>query len=303
VLVLTAAIARNYDQVFILENPWWPVGPLVFRLSQRSSSTSLFMRASSNGSVKGGPVVDLLSQFVRFLGVFWMTAPLAWLYAIPVERFLASYPAAVVNVALLAVVASWRVWLLSRALAVLLEIQARDALLCVLLAASLELVLVSLAGCLSFVEIMGGLRHSPERILIANVTAFAFWGGLIIAVVGALLSRGRQTRPGAVLPPPSKNGFPFFLLALLAIWMAVAVLPQREVARNFRLEHFLQEKRYADALNFLSTFQRSDFAASAGCRPIRHISSLPPSSKPVRRDEWFGSRIVRWEYLGHLEIA
>ena len=30
ILVVTAAIARNYDQTFILERPYWPIGPLVF---------------------------------------------------------------------------------------------------------------------------------------------------------------------------------------------------------------------------------------------------------------------------------
>jgi len=53
------------------------------------------------------------------LGAIWATAPLAWLYAVPFERMADPVSADDDNVALLALVATWRVLLMIRVLSVL----------------------------------------------------------------------------------------------------------------------------------------------------------------------------------------
>src|SRR5207245_4538618 len=85
-------------------------------------------------------------QWATFMAAFWMTAPIAWLYAIPVERFLDSYHAAQANIALLSIVSLWRVLLMSRVLAVLFEIHFLRALGWVLFAAPLEVIVVVFFG-------------------------------------------------------------------------------------------------------------------------------------------------------------
>ena len=56
-----------------------------------------------------------------FLGLFWMTAPLAWAYAVPYERLLSPWQATAFNLATLALVALWRVVLMVRVVKVVLN--------------------------------------------------------------------------------------------------------------------------------------------------------------------------------------
>ena len=60
-----------------------------------------------------------MPSYLTFLGLYWMTAPLAWLYGIPYERFLNEVNAAQANVWTLELVSVWRVLLISRVVAVL----------------------------------------------------------------------------------------------------------------------------------------------------------------------------------------
>src|SRR5688572_24512649 len=89
-LVLLTSIARNYDQTFIGEKPLlWLFGSLLFSLV---SGTWLYLilyggfvrRAAADAD---GNKPEFWSRWFSFMGLFWMTAPVAWMYAIPVERF------------------------------------------------------------------------------------------------------------------------------------------------------------------------------------------------------------------------
>jgi len=304
-LVLTAAIARNYDQVFILEKPWWPLGPLAF-----STFSALFiylfvylrfLRPAKDAETKGA---GFWKPFVVFLGLFWMTSPIAWLYAIPVERFLGSYEAAIANVTLLAAVSAWRVWLLSRALSVALGVGWKQTLPTVVLAGALELVLLSMTGCAATLEIMGGLRHSPERVVKDNMTGVAIWVGLAAAVAsGFYVNRFGGKHRGCSFSRVPGGSFPFSLVFLLVFWVALAVFPQMELGRNHRLNALLAGSDYAAALKHLSAHEKKDFAPAHRIPPDPYTSavfrSLPGLFGAMNGTEadW-----VRTEYLQHLEI-
>ena len=94
-LCLLTSIARNYDQTWILATPFWLIGNLLFSLV---SSWVIFTLIYSGFVERRIPMaflhVPFTPQYRSFLGMFWMTAPIAWLYAIPVERWLDSYSAA-----------------------------------------------------------------------------------------------------------------------------------------------------------------------------------------------------------------
>ncbi|MBY0231406.1 MAG: hypothetical protein K2W96_19145 [Gemmataceae bacterium] len=101
------------------------------------------------------------SGYLSFLGLFWMTAPLAWLYPIPYDRFL-SYEAAIdANVATLGLVALWRVLLTMRFVAVCADLKPRAAVGIVLgfsaFAAAAAVIGYFMAN-ISLVGMMGGLR-------------------------------------------------------------------------------------------------------------------------------------------------
>ena len=132
-LVLLTGIARNFDQNFVLETPLWLVGPLIFSFFSGSFLYAILIRGFARRHLP--KEIPMESRWTTFMALFWMTAPIAWLYAVPVERFLDSYRAAQANLALLAIVSVWRVWLMSRVISVLLEIPFRRALGWVLVAA------------------------------------------------------------------------------------------------------------------------------------------------------------------------
>lgn len=119
-LVLITSLPRSYDQTFILDQTFfWVFGPLLF---STFSGTLIF---GCTYSVFFRPGIEKQRRLPQgtawrsFMGLFWMTAPIAWIYAIPVERFLQSFSAAMANIALLLVVSVWRVALMNQVLSVM----------------------------------------------------------------------------------------------------------------------------------------------------------------------------------------
>src|SRR5207248_679108 len=144
VLVLLAGIARNYDQSYFFNTPMWLIGPLAFSFFSGSFLYGLLICGVAKRHFPENPRDE--KSWTTVMALFWMTAPIGWLYAIPVERFLDSYRAAQANIALLGLVSIWRVLLMSRVMAVLFEIPFLRGLGWVLFAASLEVIVVLFFG-------------------------------------------------------------------------------------------------------------------------------------------------------------
>ena len=120
VLVLSAGLARSYHTADLLAQPWHLLTP--FAVS--SAMAMVLLLTTCIGPWKrptddGLPGPSLSRRLLPFLGLFWMTAPLAWLYAIPYERFTDPLSATEAKVWTLAIVAGWRVLLMTRVLSVL----------------------------------------------------------------------------------------------------------------------------------------------------------------------------------------
>ena len=304
ILVFTAAVARNYDQTFILEEPYWPIVPLVFSFFS-GFFVFLFVHPlclkPAEGWGKEFP--GFRQQFPPFLALFWMTAPLAWLYALPVERFLSTRHAAVANLCLFAVVAIWRVLLLTRVVHVLADIPFRRSLFAVLLAASVEWFVLSLAGFASLLDVMSGLRHSPEKQLLGGAVALSFWGSMVLAFIAGV---GVRTSPagGGFLHTAETGRFPKkSILVVVLLWLAAAIRPQIEVSRNYHVERLVKQQRTAEALAFLSRHTRADFSPSRRLFPDPYtwevFGYLPRLFEAMSGSE---TAWVRQEYLRHLEI-
>jgi len=116
----------------------------------------------------------LWSAWPAFMGVFRMTAPIAWLYSIPVDRFLDSVAAARANVVLLVVVSIWRVLLMARVFQVLHGARLIMALAWVLIPVTVEVLALSVFGGGLSKRIMAGMmgmRNSPEEeILLGSIS-------------------------------------------------------------------------------------------------------------------------------------
>ena len=93
-LVLSAALARNYDQRPLLLEPWRLLGPFVTSLATSGVLFSvIYWIAVLHHLARPGAVWAYRS----FLTLYWATASLAWLYGLPFERLLDPLSATAAN--------------------------------------------------------------------------------------------------------------------------------------------------------------------------------------------------------------
>ena len=272
-LVVLTSIARNYDQTWIGETPVkWLVGNAAFSLG---SGTFLFLclRGFLRGRIPD-PKLGLGLSWIQFMGLFWATAPVAWIYAIPVERFLGSLDAAYANLALLAVVSLWRVLLMARVLSVLHSVPYGCALASTLTAGCIEVAVVGVLGAgggfsRQIMAGMGGLRNSPEEDVMLAALANAVAGAVLLflpALITAFASRGSREFTADLVPRPGR--LPWGGLAVVGLfWLAVAIPAQREVRRNAQLDSLVASARFRAALDHLSTHGPEAYAPSRVLAP------------------------------------
>jgi hypothetical protein len=254
VFVLSAALAREYDGKDLLHEPWHLLLPLGASLA---ASALLFAAAW------GRP-----RHYPAFLGLFWMTAPLAWLYAVPYERFLSPADALRANLLTLAVVSVWRVALMVRVLVVLLGYRPLAAVVLVLAfadAAAVAASLVSLGSGASFLAAMAGIRlPESERLLLASALGVAQLGGCSFPLwfAGAMALR-TQSKPSwqASSGPSVRPTGPLWGLAAASVAGWVIVLPWTQAEQQLRgqVERDFREGRVEEALAVMSAHAPTDF--------------------------------------------
>ncbi len=123
-LVLSAGLARHYDS-HDLRQQWWRL--LVPFAASTLAATGLFLVLLP--ITRGGSAT--FSMGLGLLGLFWLTAPLAWLYGLPFERLWPPQQAARNRRWALAIVAAGRVTLMTRCVGVLLGYDGWSSLLIV----------------------------------------------------------------------------------------------------------------------------------------------------------------------------
>jgi len=281
-LVLITTIPRNYDQIWIGEWPLrWAFGSLVFSLV---SGTLLFIIAYWMGTSFAiqrckSRRASVHHEWVSFMGLFWMTAPLAWVYAIPVERMVYPLTAVHWNAILLGGVALWRVLLMARILAVTCQWNFGRALLWVGLAASMEVMLVTIMSSVMAMNVaasMGGMRNSPEEEAIRGVAGIAFSisaCGLLVSGLGVIANGWAGEARG--LPKVEADRIPIVaLLCAALVWIGIAVVPQQEVRRNAKLDGLVERKEYSRAVELMSRLQPADFSPSRQLPPLAYEVSV-----------------------------
>lgn len=265
-LVLTAGLAREYDQTYL---PY--AGIRVFYPLGVSFVAACVLYVFLDWCV--GERIDPLApqpaqseprqahSFRAFLGLFWMTAPIAWLYAIPVERFCDARGAAVANAFLLLAVSVWRVALLTRAVCVTTAAGWTRVLGAILMPCSVLMGIGSIVKHVSLIRVMGGMRLSPEEQVVSDASSIAFFAsvaGFVLAIV-LLLCAGRRTR-GARLPAPTEPGVPWITLAAVAVlWIPPTLYAQRELGHAHRVKMLIRKEDYRGALEYLSRVPRGEF--------------------------------------------
>jgi hypothetical protein len=266
VFVLSAGFAREYDGEDLLHEPWYLVLPLGASLV---SSLALFAVLYLPSRLAGVDVSRFVPAYRAFLGLFWMTAPLAWLYAVPYERLLHPVDAARANVATLALVAAWRVALMVRVAIVLFGLSPWAALFRVFAYAD-TVALVTLSFLpFSIVEIMGGVRISEADTVVRGAAqGVACYGGcsLICWWLFAFAAGNRSSWALARKPAlagrhaePVRWSLRILAVVSLAIWIPILPFTQREQQLRRRVEIEFREGRFRDALTEMAAHNLGDF--------------------------------------------
>src|SRR5262249_3987320 len=126
---------------------------------------------------------SFFAAYRSFLTLFWMTAPLAWLFAIPYARFLSTVGDGEAGSRSRVLVGVWRVGLMGRVGSVLMGYTLVQAFFLVMAFADAVALLAIYLMPKPLVDIMGGIRHTDsERLILAltfNVTCLGMLSGLV----------------------------------------------------------------------------------------------------------------------------
>jgi hypothetical protein len=302
VFVLVAGLAREYDGEDLLAEPWHVLIPLaasvvssgVLYLLVRwvawvngahgrapadphpasghplpkgeGSECRLSLREST--PFRGAKGDNLASGYLDFLGLYWLTAPLALVYAIPVERLMPPAAAVAANLWLLGLVAVWRVLLMARVVSVLYGRGFGTGLLLVMFFADTVTVIALGMMELPIVGIMGGIRLSPAESVLRNtvcmirlvsVLTWPVW--LIAAGVAAFRSQTKwEYQPASVAPLVGVRPH-LWAIAGGCLAALLALLPLTQPAQQLRtqVERDLVAGRIREGLTMMSAHEPGDF--------------------------------------------
>lgn len=285
-LVLTASVARNYDGAYLPAE--WTVLTHGYAASIGNAFV-LFAAVFAFARFTDGRSFSFGKGYLAFLGLFWMTSPLAWLYAIPYERFLTPVGAIEANLWTLAVVAAWRVILISRVLSVLFDLPLLPVLLLAAFWADVILFAATQLMPAPVVDFMGGLQHTDEDALLSSVRftvmMFSFLGMFVLGVAALIgLYWLRTIAPLAIEPSrerPSRGVLAACAVVLLA-GVAALAYGQPEQYRRYRAESLLRAGDVAEAFAFMSRHDRSAFPAIWDPPPRMGYAEASPSIEAVR---------------------
>jgi len=324
--VVSAGFAREYDGTDLLSNPIVVFRPLVASFLAAGFFQFVMRAAGVFGkpqpSVQQSPLVAPAAPRTRpaavvgfgsTLALFWMTAPLAWIYAIPIERFTDPLGATQANLTALGIVATWRVLLMARALSVLTGYGFFASLTLVL--AFAEAVVLSIgvpAGLLHAVgRGMAGIRfQSGSDRLVARLVTITLMSGCATAPVLLILGiwvvvrgpRGERARPIAKVA----DGGGLWVLAWASILVWVFVLPSFQAEQRLRVRtESLHHHDVKAALELMSQHTPDDYPPH--WEPPPHWDPLDPwveraiESIEIARENWVAPW-VRQAYRRKLRV-
>lgn len=288
IFVLTAGIARSYRKHDLRSRPGYLLLPLAASVG---TSMILFLMISA-AMVLGGATLlhaqatESTSAFVvwmkgyaSFLGLFWMTAPLAWFYGIPFERWTTRLKAVKTRLWCLGLVSLWRMVLMMRVLVVLLDCPTSAAVFTVMLFGDLVAVTALwVTQLLSLREAdvtpylltgMGGIGPTaPAEVdLLSGVHGWVLGVGILtgpVWLIGAFNAWGASdawaTLPHVSFAASSPTaGLTAFTAGSLVAWSLFLIPAQRRQRLRVRIETLAEKEPYDSALGEMSAHEASDF--------------------------------------------
>lgn len=261
--VVAAGLAREYDQEDLLREPWHlgiPVAASVGLSLVLYVLVRMAMRPRGEYERPG-----FWRGYRQFLGLFWMTAPMALLYGIPWERMLGVGDAVRANLWTLGIVAAWRVVLMSRVIGVITGTRMVAGFILVMVVADGVAIAALRLVPLPIVQIMGGIRLTEGEMLVADITFFAtiltfisfpLWA---IAAVAVLYGQQMEWRPVDRTGGESGRGLAWLAAASVAVWGMALPWTQQEQRLRSEVERVMREGRIGDGLALMSGHSQEEF--------------------------------------------
>jgi len=279
--VLSAGLAREYDAEDLLHEPWHLLLPFA---ASFVTSLVVFLPCYGLAYLKRGrtTVPPLWPAYRSFLGLFWLTAPLAWLYAIPYERFLSPVDSIKANLWTLGVVSAWRVFLMIRVMGVWMRF-GWQSLFLVLLIADVEALIALTVVPRPIVGLMSGVRLTPAEELIANTTRLVqgiTCLSLPFLCLFVLVAVWEEKAPWPSIDETSIDKDRSWKLIAAAVcsvfaWFFILPFTQPEQLRRHEVERAFRQGRISDGLAEMSAHQPADY---------------PPYWDPPPHPAWGGHR-------------
>lgn len=262
--VLSASLARNYDGAFI---PGQPHVLLHGFAASIGNAILLFSLCFGLACMKTSPGSQppFWQTFLSFLGLFWCTSPLAWLYAIPFERFLPAGEAISANYYLVGLVSLWRVTLITRVLTLLFGGSGIAVGVLVLFYSTVLVVLARFIPPVPLIDIMGGVHRSDAEAAIGSWYFLTMYFGIILAgllFVASLIALANWNPAWAVpsvVPDRLSPAMRRTILAAVLIWIPALAFAQPEQYRRWNVERLLKSGRIAEGITELSSRSRDAY--------------------------------------------
>ncbi len=263
--VIATGFAREYDGEDLMHEPWHLAIPLGASII---SSFILYCMVWIVAACRKGKN-PFWSGYAKFLALYWMTAPLALVYAIPVERLLTAADSVRANLWMLAIVAAWRVALITRVVSVFYRCRHVAAFFVVMLFAdALAQTAISFVP-MPIVSVMGGIRLTEaESVVLGTTFMIRFFGILSLPVwfigvwvIASCKSQPNdwQTRPIQIRSNSVGRSLWLLAFATLAIWPFVLPRTQPEQVNRRIVDSRLKSGDVSGALAYMSERESDDF--------------------------------------------
>jgi len=311
VFVLSAGFAREYDGEDLIAEPWHLLIPIGASLL---TSFVLYLLLFFRVWIANLDPPRFGDGYRSFLSLYWMTAPLAWLYAIPYERFLSAPDSVRANLWTLGLVAAWRVALMIRVAIVLMGYRLLEAITLVLLFADVVAQTILRMTPLPIFSIMGGIRLSESDRIIRDVACFVqFWGFIALPVLGIMsLFVFATAKPkwsscrATELSTSSNRRIWVLAIASLAVWAFVLPFTQPEQRLRRKTEVALRNGRIDEGIQLMLAHVEKDYPPHWDPPPrVGYYDQSPPLLDVAEKLADAPPSWVRQKYADklHLDIS
>lgn len=262
-LVATAAMAREYDAVSLWDQPADLLAPFVASILLASG---LFGWVLATARAMRIEVRHPGRAYVVFLTGYWLTAPLAWLYAIPIEELADEITSMRFNLTLLSIVSIWRVLLFARVISIQFRIRYFVSLASLLVPCMAVAFVGVFSAMLDLVGVMGGVRLTQTQEImkdfqdgVLGMISMAFVPVVILAVVAIIMGRREKSQNRSTPTSGSLSWALWGVPMVASIGFGVAMMFfQPSLIRAARIDRLLQSDRIDEAIELMSEGTEKD---------------------------------------------